>query len=624
MMIQSVNILAPILLLPLLGAIFSYFVGRNRPNWAGWVATAAVVLSFAQSVKATLTLGSFQALEQILFSWIQVGNLNVDFILRFDRLTAIMCLVITGVGGLIHLYSIEYMREDDGRARYFAYLNLFTFAMLALVLGGNLLILFVGWEGVGLCSYLLIGFWHKNIAYSAAGVKAFVVNRIGDVGFLLGLFLLWSEYGSFDFVNLHGLISATPISPNALALIALSLFIGATGKSAQIPLFVWLPDAMAGPTPVSALIHAATMVTAGIYLLARVHFIYLASPEIMALVTVVALLTAFVAATIAVVQNDIKRVLAYSTVSQLGFMFLAVSVGAYWVAIFHLITHAFFKACLFLSAGSVIHGCHHEQDMRAMGGLRTKMPITFWSYLIATFAISGIFPFAGYYSKHAILAALAEGGSPLLGGIAELVVPIASFTAFLTAFYMTRSLCMVFLGEYRGKAHPHESPILMTTPVLLLAILSLLGGMVLVSMLPIYLNGTVPVAEAEQAGGVLEGVTHSLVGLVGMAFGFAIFGLGINPPKLLLRLLSPFTKLFEGRWFFDEAYRSLIIQPLARFSGGLSAADESIVNGSVEGVGAVVNATGEIVRLTQTGQVKDYTALMFASFLFIIFFYLIG
>jgi NADH-quinone oxidoreductase subunit L len=624
-MIQSVSILAPIVILPLLGAIFSFFLGRVRRDWAGWIATAAVFLAFFQTIQAVSALGPFQAIEQNLFSWFQIGQMNVDFILRFDRLSAVMCLVVTGIGGLIHLYSIQYMHEDEGRHRYFSYLNLFTFAMLLLVLGGNLLVMFVGWEGVGLCSYLLIGFWYKNLAYSAAGMKAFLVNRIGDVGFLLALFMLWSEYGSFDFVNLHGLISANPIDAKVLAAAALCLFIGATGKSAQIPLFVWLPDAMAGPTPVSALIHAATMVTAGIYMMARAHFIFMAAPEIMALVTLVALITAFVAATTALMQQDIKKVLAYSTVSQLGFMFLAASTGAYWVAIFHLVTHAFFKACLFLGAGSVIHGCHHEQDMREMGGLSKAMPITFWTYLISTFAIAGIFPFAGYYSKHAIMQVLAENPNQFLGALAPWVMPVVSVTAFLTAFYMTRSLCMVFLGEYRGKAHPHESPILMTLPLVVLAALAIGGGMVLNSFLPEYLSGTVPVnAMPGHDGGIIAGLSHSWVGLLGIALGYVIYGLNINIPQFALKLCSPFSKLFAGKWFFDEAYQFLVVSPLRGLSGALGSADQSVVNASVDGVGAVVQASGECARLTQSGQVKDYAALMFASLLFIIFFYLIG
>lgn len=623
-MIQSVNLLAPIVILPLLGAIFSFFVGRSHRSWAGWIATAAVFMAFFQTLQAINALGAVHAIEQNLFSWFQIGQMNVDFILRFDRLAAVMCLVVTGIGGLIHLYSIQYMHDDEGRHRYFAYLNLFTFAMLLLVLGGNFLVMFVGWEGVGLCSYLLIGFWYKNLSYSAAGMKAFVVNRIGDVGFLLALFMLWSEYGSFDFVNLHGLISANPIDPKVVAAVALCLFIGATGKSAQIPLFVWLPDAMAGPTPVSALIHAATMVTAGIYMMARAHFIFMAAPEIMALVTLVALLTAFVAATTAVMQNDIKKVLAYSTVSQLGFMFLAASTGAYWVAVFHLVTHAFFKACLFLGAGSVIHGCHHEQDMREMGGLAKKMPITFWTYLISTLAIAGIFPFAGYYSKHAILQVLAENPNQFLGALAPWVMPVVSVTAFLTAFYMTRSLCMVFFGEYRGKAHPHESPILMTLPLVILAGLAVSGGIFLNTFLPEYLSGTIPVMELPEHGGIFEGLLHSWVGIIGVVLGYVLFGLNMHIPQAFQKLLKPFGTLFAGKWFFDEAYNALVVNPLKAASDALYGADKSVVNGAVDGVGAVVQATGECVRLTQTGQVKDYAVLMFGSLIFIIFFYLIG
>ncbi|MCB0340230.1 MAG: NADH-quinone oxidoreductase subunit L, partial [Bdellovibrionales bacterium] len=417
-------------------------------------------------------LGKRGSMEDKLFEWFSVGGLQVDFLFRLDHLSAVMCLVVTGVGTLIHLYSIGYMAEDESRHRFFSYLNLFMFSMLLLVLGGNLLILFIGWEGVGLCSYLLIGFWFKNVAYAAAGRKAFVVNRIGDAGFLLAIFLCFYAFQSVDFVAMKAAVAACENLPLYIPLfttIAICLFIGATGKSAQIPLFVWLPDAMAGPTPVSALIHAATMVTAGVYMLARTHFIFSLAPLAGAIVIGIAVLTAFVAATTALTQFDIKKVLAYSTVSQLGFMFMAAGAGAYWVAIFHVVTHAFFKACLFLGAGSVIHGCHHEQDMRQMGGLRKLMPITFWTYLISTLAIAGIAPFAGYYSKHAILSALGGVSNPYLTGYVSGLVLLANITAFLTAFYMTRSVAMTFFGEYRGHAHPHESPWLMTLPLVILA-----------------------------------------------------------------------------------------------------------------------------------------------------------
>ena len=387
-----------IALFPLMGSILSYLVGsRVNKDAAGWIATGACVFSFIYVVFAFQALPESAALEQTLFTWFQSGGLTVDFTFRFDQLTAVMCLVVTGIGSLIHLYSTGYMAEDESRPRFFAYLNLFMFSMLLLVLGGNLLVLFVGWEGVGLCSYLLIGFWFKNLSFAAAGRKAFVVNRIGDAGFLLAIFLLFQYFGTIDFAELALLITQqSTVVAVPFTLIAICLFVGAAGKSAQIPLFVWLPDAMAGPTPVSALIHAATMVTAGVYMLARLNYLFVLAPVAMAVVTIVALLTAFVAATTAVAQYDIKKVLAYSTVSQLGFMFLAASTGAFWVAIFHVVTHAFFKACLFLGAGSVIHGCHHEQDMRQMGGLRKLMPVTFRTYLISTIAIAGIFPLAGY------------------------------------------------------------------------------------------------------------------------------------------------------------------------------------------------------------------------------------
>ncbi|MCL4137423.1 UNVERIFIED_CONTAM: hypothetical protein GTU68_027800 [Idotea baltica] len=455
-------ILALIVLLPLVGSALGYLVGIKNRELSPWIATFSCFLSFVCSVIAVSTL-NHGTLNFNFFSWFNVGELSVDLSLFLDPLNAVMVLVVTGIGSLIHLYSIAYMKDDESKHRFFAYLNLFMFSMLLLILGSNLLVLFVGWEGVGLCSYLLIGFWYTNTEYAKAGKKAFIVNRIGDAGFLLGMFLVFWTFKTLDFQSLAALIPeyAATGSLALLTLIALFFFIGATGKSAQIPLFVWLPDAMAGPTPVSALIHAATMVTAGVYLLARMNFLIDLVPYAQSIIVVIATLTAFIAATTALVQNDIKKVLAYSTVSQLGFMFLAAGSGAYWVAIFHVVTHAFFKACLFLGAGSVIHACHHEQDMRQMGGLRKYMPITFWTYLISVLAISGIAPFAGYYSKHAIMQSLAENSNVYLASTIGFIIPLITITAILTAFYMTRSLVMTFFGEYRGHAHPHESPILL-------------------------------------------------------------------------------------------------------------------------------------------------------------------
>src|SRR5713101_2148940 len=405
--VHAVSYLRFIVLFPLLGVLFNIFLGQRLGRRAvNYVASGAVLLSFLFSFVALLRLPEDGALVDTVWPWITSGSCHVDFALRVDPMSAMMILVVTGVGFLIHVYSTGYMAHDEDVARYFAYLNLFTAAMLLLVLGENLLILFVGWEGVGLCSYLLIGFWYTDDEKASAGKKAFIVNRIGDAGFLLGLFLLFWSLGekgvwtlSFSEIQAH----ASALSVETVTAICLLLFVGATGKSAQIPLYVWLPDAMAGPTPVSALIHAATMVTAGIYMVARLHFLYSMSPQTILIVTTVGALTAFFAATIGTAQNDIKKVLAYSTVSQLGYMFTAVGVGAYSAGVFHLMTHAFFKACLFLGSGSVIHAMGGEQDMTKMGGLRHKMPITFITFVAATLALAGVPPFAGFMSKDEII-----------------------------------------------------------------------------------------------------------------------------------------------------------------------------------------------------------------------------
>lgn len=617
-------LLALIPIFPLVGSLLAFCIGRTNKDSAGWIATGCSAASFAATLMLFSRLLPGQNFESVLFSWISISSLSVDFALRFDQLSAVMCLVVTGVGSLIHLYSVSYMGEDDSRHRFFSYLNLFLFSMLVLVLGANLLVLFVGWEGVGLCSYLLIGFWFKKMDYAGAGMKAFVVNRIGDAGFLIGMFILVQELGTLDFVSLKGAISSGALSVSVITFVALAFFVGATGKSAQIPLFVWLPDAMAGPTPVSALIHAATMVTAGVYLLARMSFLYTLSPFALAIVTAVATLTAFVAATIAIVQNDIKKVLAYSTVSQLGFMFVAAGVGAFWVAIFHVVTHAFFKACLFLGAGSVIHGCHHEQDMRHMGGLRKYMPITFVTYLIATLAIAGIYPFAGYQSKHAILEAVGHGGVPLANEIGFLL----KFTGFLTAFYMTRSLAMTFLGSYRGHAHPHESPAPMTIPLVVLAFLSLVGGVYLAGVLPFYLDGVVVIKEAAHHGETfVEGILHSWVGLLGVGLGILFYGLPAARaiPGTIFSLVKPLGIALREKYYFDEVYDATIIKPLGVFSKILfRGVDQGIIDGAVNGTGAVVEVSGDVLRVTQSGQIRQYAFFMFSAAVLIVGLYLVS
>jgi NADH-quinone oxidoreductase subunit L len=465
-------------ILPLIGFLINGLIGGRLGKQAvSIIAPAAVGGSFIIAVLLFFNLPE-NAVSKVHYTWMSVGDFHVDVALRLDHLSIIMTLVVTGVGFLIHIYSIGYIHHESkgGVARYFAYINLFSFAMLVLVLADNFLLMFVGWEGVGLCSYLLIGYWYKKDSASDAGKKAFIVNRIGDAGLLIAMFTIFAIFGSLDYdVVLNPALAAGASASGLIPLICLAIFIGATGKSAQIPLYVWLPDAMEGPTPVSALIHAATMVTAGVYMVVRCNVLYALSPDVLMVVAVVGALTAIFSATIGLAQFDIKRVLAYSTVSQLGYMFFAAGVGAYSAAIFHLVTHAFFKACLFLCSGSVIHGMHEEQDMRKMGGLKVLMPITYLTMLISTLAIAGIPPFAGFFSKDAILWAAVENGHNilwLLGAVAAMV----------TSFYMFRLMYMTFSGSFRNgeeaRKKVHESPATMTLPLIVLAALATVAGFV--------------------------------------------------------------------------------------------------------------------------------------------------
>src|SRR5919199_5902442 len=475
-------------LLPLAGAAINGILGRWLPKaWVYAVALLVVALPFCIGLFGWLQMarieGETAQLRQLVYTWFATGSLRVDLGLTLDRLSGTMVLVVTGVGFLIHLYSVGYMDEDPAYWRYFAYLNLFVSMMLLLVLADNLVAMFVGWEGVGLCSYLLIGFWYDDDVKAYAGRKAFVVNRVGDFGFLIGIFVVYLYTGQVSFQALK----VAPLSLGVASAAAALLFVGAIGKSAQLPLYVWLPDAMAGPTPVSALIHAATMVTAGVYMVARLSFLYVQAPGVLAGVAVIGILTAFVGAIIGTAQTDIKRVLAYSTVSQLGYMFVGVGVGAFFAGTMHLVTHAFFKACLFLGSGAVIHGLHGEQDMQRMGGLRRYMPSTRMTFLIATIAITGVLPISGFFSKDEILGQalhtrafgfLTLGYSgPRLTFLGPLIYAVGSLSALLTSFYMWRCYFLTFSAEYRGpeSVHPHESPSVMTLPLWILAALSVLG-----------------------------------------------------------------------------------------------------------------------------------------------------
>ena len=614
--------LALIALLPLVGFLLNGFfataLGRHRvtERAAGLIGSAFPLAAFALTIKAFLDLqaGGFAPIVEPLYRWALIGTSSFEIAFYFDRLSAIMTLVVTGVGSVIHIYSTGYMHDDKSFGRFFAYLNLFLFFMLLLVLGRSMLVLFVGWEGVGLASYLLIGFWFDDLTNAKAGRKAFITNRIGDAGFLLGMFLLYRAFGTLDMDT----INAAFLSGTGAALlvpasvVGLLLFVGATGKSAQIPLYVWLPDAMAGPTPVSALIHAATMVTAGVYLTVRMSGIYMMAPEASQVIAVVGVLTAFFAATVALVQTDIKKVLAYSTVSQLGFMFLALGVGAYGVAIFHVVTHAFFKACLFLGAGSVIHALGGEQDIRKMGGLRNKIPLTFWTFAIATAAIAGIPGLAGFFSKDKILwyaFASAKGGAPWLWAMAAL-------TALMTAFYMFRLLWLTFMGASRMshevEHHVHESPLSMTGVLMLLALLSAGGGYIAI---PHFLEPQIPLPPIVER---LEHYEHTLLYVsIVLAFsglGLAVFMFGgpASRPEGIKQALLPVHRLLSGKYFVDELYERVIVKPLAWFSDVvlLRGSDQMLLDGSLNGLALLAQRTAGLLGRAQTGSLHLYALLV--------------
>src|SRR5512134_1925212 len=557
------NALKLIVLLPLAGFLVNGLVGNRLGKRAvSIIGCGLPLISFAITVALFIQLvASGQPRIEAAYTWAAFGATTFDIAFYFDRLSAVMTLIVTGVGTLIHIYSIGYMKDDDSYARFFAYLNMFLFFMLLLVLGRSLLVLFVGLEGVGLASYLLIGFWFEDPVNARAGKKAFITNRVGDAGFLIGMFLLYNAFGTLDMDRINAAFLAGPVAVSA-SLVGIFLFIGATGKSAQIPLHVWLPDAMAGPTPVSALIHAATMVTAGIYMIARLNGLYLHAPEASALVAWIGAATAFFAATVAITHTDIKKVLAYSTVSQLGFMFVALGVGAYGVAVFHLLTHAFFKACLFLGAGSVIHALSGEQDIRKMGNLRQRIPVTFWTFAIATGAIAGLPPLSGFFSKDEILwfALASERG----GSVALLVV--MAVTALMTAFYMFRLLWLTFMGasrmDHEVEHHVHESPFSMTGVLMVLAALAAVGGFIPV---PHFLEPVAPLPKT------LESMQAWHVPLIGLAIAMGVAGLvaaafvyrgDLALPKRLRESFSGLHSLLSGKYFIDELYENLIHRPL--------------------------------------------------------------
>jgi len=584
---------------PLLGFLVNGLFGRRfSKGLVNLFAIGSVALSFLWVVKTLLALGPMETkYVEHYYTWIQSGVLNIGVDFAVDRLTAVMLMVVTGVGLLIHIYAIGYMHDDDGYYRFFSYLNLFMFFMLVLVLAQNFLLLFVGWEGVGLCSYLLIGFYFLEGFATTAGNKAFIVNRIGDFGFSLAIFLIFRQFGSLDFTKVFDAAKGMPVEASAgiLTTITLLLLVGATGKSAQIPLYVWLPDAMAGPTPVSALIHAATMVTAGVYMTARSAALFTKAPISMDTVAVIGLATAFFAATIGLAQTDIKKVFAYSTVSQLGYMFLGVGVGAFSAGIFHLMTHAFFKALLFLGAGAVIHGLHGEQDLQQMGGLFKHMRITAITLLCASAAISGVPFLSGFFSKDAILVA-AYARAPWMYWIGVL-------TAGMTAFYVFRAWFLAFTGEYRGHAHPHESPLVMTGPLMILAVLSLFGGFINV---PHWLEPMF----AEKPENQLLALLSAGVGVAGILISYVFYVAKPGLPDSFANSVKGLYTLVYNKYFIDEVYDATVVQPLVKGSRAIlwRGADAGLIDGAVNGIGTWSRDIGGVLRRLQSGNIRSYAA----------------
>jgi NADH-quinone oxidoreductase subunit L len=610
-------------LLPLLGFAINGLAYPKLPKQvAGIIGTIPPLVAFALSLQLFL---NFDGQAQILpiADWIKVGSLEIPFAFQIDQLSILMLLVITGVGTLIHVYSIGYMSHDAGFGKFFAFLNLFVFFMLILVLGANFTVLFIGWEGVGLCSYLLIGFWNQKNSYGDAARKAFIMNRIGDLGFLVGIFLLIQDFGTTDYQTIFTAIQSGDYTTD-LSIIAFCLFIGAMGKSAQIPLFTWLPDAMAGPTPVSALIHAATMVTAGIYMVIRANALFELSPEVLHFVGWIGLATALLGAAIGLFQNDIKKVLAYSTVSQLGYMFMGLGASAYTASFFHVMTHAFFKALLFLGAGSVIHAMSDEQDIRRMGGLKSKMPITFITFMLGTIAIAGIPPFAGFFSKDEILASLYHH-DPVMWSLA--IVGSA-----LTSFYMFRVFILTFYGEFRGTEkqahHLHESPITMTLPLIILAVFSVGGGLI---NLPHFAGGNEFLAhwlapllpEAGEAGEVnflsLEGGAPLLAAFLPAFLAIYLFGMQKSVPSEDGDI-SGIQKVIYNKFYIDELYDVLFVKPIAFLSNFFfQVIDFLVIDLFVEGLGRFVKYASSEFRRAQTGNVGIYLFCMVAAIVVILF-----
>jgi NADH-quinone oxidoreductase subunit L len=636
-------VLSLIPLFPFLGFLVNAAMGRRLPRAvSGGLASAAMLASFAVSAIAAVQLAGMEpadrVIETTLYTWIASGDFRVDLAFRLDPLSAVMILVVTGIGFLIHVYSTSYMHEEvpSEYARYFSYLNLFASFMLILVLGASFLVMFVGWEGVGLCSYLLIGFWFAKKSASDAGKKAFVVNRIGDYAFIIGMLVIVTQFGTLDFREVAS-AAGTMTQENGFGILSLAtllLFIGATGKSAQIPLYVWLPDAMEGPTPVSALIHAATMVTAGVYMIGRNAVLFGLTPETLLIVAVIGAATALLAGTIGLVQNDIKRVLAYSTVSQLGYMFLAMGVGAFGAGIFHLYTHAFFKALLFLGSGAVIHALHGEQDIRNMGGLKRYLPVTYWTFLIGSLAIAGVPGLAGFFSKDEILYETFHEGHTILW-------TIGIVTSLLTATYMFRLVFLTFHGEPRAAhhGHPHDAPPAMAIALIVLAAGSVLAGYIGV---PHALGGHntlgawlapsfAPPGTAVEAGGEVDTATELMLMLVSSLIAAGGIGLAVflwlkrrDVPARLAERFAGVYRLLLNKYYVDELYDAAIVRPVVGVSreGLWRGVDVRIIDGAVNGAGAIVAGGAWALRRLQTGSVRAYAGGVFVGAVLVIGYYL--
>jgi len=634
------NLYTPLIVIfPLLGFLILGLFGSKMKSekLVGIIGSSTVGLSFLLALLMFLQMFSVEPEQRkqivTMFTWLSAftgspSSFNVNIAYQIDQLSVLMTLIVTGVGFLIHVYSIGYMHGDRGFWRFFAYLNLFIFAMLNLVLADNFLLMFLGWEGVGLCSYLLIGFWYEKKFTGDAAKKAFVVNRIGDFGFILGMLLIFSTFGSLNFTAVFSGASLLSLGNTTILWITLLLFVGAIGKSAQIPLYVWLPDAMAGPTPVSALIHAATMVTAGVYMVARCSILYALSPVTMEVVAVIGAVTAVFAATIGLVQNDIKKVLAYSTISQLGYMFLAMGVGAFSAGIFHLMTHAFFKALLFLGSGAVIHAMHDEQDIQKMGGLKEYLPITYKTFLIGAIAIAGIPPFAGFWSKDEILwkSFISEQGSWIFW-------LLGVFGAAMTAFYMFRLVTLTFEGKRRfnHQIHPHEAPKTMTVPLIVLAVLSIIGGFVGIPhwsgierwLDPIFSPAQYKLMYAEYSGGIMEYLSMTISVGIAAAGIYAARWIYLRRAEIAESLTKRYPRIYRtlfNKYYVDEVYDAVIVEPAMKSSEEIlwKVVDVALIDGVVNGSAKIVGAIAQSLRKIQTGVAQFYAVVFIGGILFVI------